>query len=114
MHRNEKRVVAKMAKGVAFLCIKGSCLEHMHKGKVPESKTGDFGDVRIIDAIGIEHRWDEIARMTQDEHDMLIRNIVDVVSEFLLNVEKDGYMERLEHACEQFLGLKGPDLPKKH
>ena len=48
----EKRIAAKLAKAMAILCVRTSRLEDLHAGTVPVTKTGDWSDVLVLDAIG--------------------------------------------------------------
>jgi len=55
--RDEQRIADKIAKIMAMLCVRNTLVEDLHAGRVPVSRTGDFSDVRVIDADGNEIPW---------------------------------------------------------
>lgn len=50
----EKRIAAMVAKTLAMMCVRNPGLETLHAGVVPVTHTGDYSDVRAIDADGRE------------------------------------------------------------
>jgi hypothetical protein len=47
---DEKRIVAKLAKTMAMLCVRNTHLETIHAGKTPVTKIGDWSGVTVVDA----------------------------------------------------------------
>ncbi|MBF0341541.1 MAG: hypothetical protein HQL95_11360 [Magnetococcales bacterium] len=65
--RDEHRIAAKIAEMMAMLCVRNTQLEALHAGRVPVSRTGDFSDLRVIDADGNEIPWPEVSHLDDDE-----------------------------------------------
>lgn len=61
----------------------GGYLEKLHAGKTPITKTGDYSDVKVIDAAGQEIPWTEVSRIDQAEMKDLITGIVNRIHTFL-------------------------------
>ena len=49
----------------------------------PLTKTGDYSDVKVIDAEGREIPWNQVSRINQDKRRTLITGIVDRIHTFL-------------------------------
>jgi len=62
---DEKRIAAKMAKTLAMMCVRNTGLETLHAGVVPVTHTGDYSDVRVIDADGREIAWNDVSHLTK-------------------------------------------------
>lgn len=50
----DKKHCAELAKTLTAMCVRNAEIEHIHAGKAPITKTGDYSDVKIIDAEGNE------------------------------------------------------------
>ncbi|MBF0214598.1 MAG: hypothetical protein HQM00_13720 [Magnetococcales bacterium] len=73
---SEQRMAAKVAKTMANLCFRNTRLEGLHDGRSPVSRTGDFSDVRVIDADGNEIPWPEVSHLDDDKMKALMKQIV--------------------------------------
>jgi hypothetical protein len=51
-HDDEKRIAAKLAKIMAILCVRNTQIETLHAGLTPNTRTGDYSDVFVLDADG--------------------------------------------------------------
>ncbi len=111
---DERNVARKMAKALALLCVGNSFMEYLHDGKRPFSKKGDYSDVIIRDANGDEVAWNKACHISDEERDKLIKDIVDGISDFLLNVETEEYSERLESAYEASQSWGSSSSKKRH
>lgn len=47
-----QETAAKVAKMLAFYCVRNSSLEDLHAGISPSSQTGDYTDVKVISPYG--------------------------------------------------------------
>jgi len=72
----------RLAKLIALRCFRNTYLEHLHAGKVPHTKTGDYTDVRIVDAER-EIPWNELSRLSDREMKTLMIEVVDRCYDFL-------------------------------
>lgn len=66
-----------LAKTLTMMCVRNSYLEDLHSGHCPITKTGDYSDVKVIDAEGREIPWSEVSRLNDDEMKTLMKGIVD-------------------------------------
>ena len=67
-------------------CFRNTQLEELHAGKVPESATGDYGDVKVVTPFG-EIPWKEISRISDPEMKALMIEVVNKVYTFLSHLE---------------------------
>ena len=63
---DEKRIAARMAKTLAMMCVRNTGLETLHAGIVPVTHTGDYSDVRVIDADWREIAWNDDLHLDND------------------------------------------------
>ena len=77
---DEKRIAAKMAKTLAMVCVRNTGLETLHAGVVPVTHTGDYSDVRVIDADGREIAWNDVSHLDNDQMRALMKEIVNRLS----------------------------------
>lgn len=71
------------AKLIAAACVRRGYLEKLHAGTTPISLTGDYSDVKVIDATGKEIPWDQVSGISQDEMKTLMVGVVDRLYTFL-------------------------------
>ena len=57
---------------MAAACVRRGYLEKLHDGFTPVTRTGDYSDVKVIDAEGREIPWNQVSRIDQDEMKTLI------------------------------------------
>lgn len=92
----EKRIAAKLAKAMAILCVRNSCLEDLHSGTVPLTKTGDWSDVTVLDADGNRIPWRDVSRIDDDEMRALMRDVVNRVYTFQLHAGNPAMQAEIE------------------
>ena len=97
MHNEaEKRIAAKLAKTMAMLCVRNTRLETIHAGKTPVTRTGDWGDVTVVDADGNRIPWTDVSHISDDEMRDLMRDIVNRLYTFHLCAEEPGLQAEIE------------------
>ncbi len=47
---HDKRVASRLAKTLTAMCVRHTGIEEIHARVEPVSKTGDYSDVKVIDA----------------------------------------------------------------
>ncbi|MBF0116639.1 MAG: hypothetical protein HQM04_16545 [Magnetococcales bacterium] len=94
--RNEQRITVQLAKMLAMLCVRNTRLEDLHAGRVPVSRTGDFSDVRVIDADGNEIPWLEVSHFDDDEMKALMKQIVNRLYTFHLKADDPDFQRFLD------------------
>jgi len=83
MTSSDGKSQSEFAKILTAACVRRGYLEKLHAGITPITKTGDYSDVKVIDAEGREIPWNQVSRIKQDEMKMLITGIVNRIHTFL-------------------------------
>ncbi|HEV2692912.1 MAG TPA: hypothetical protein VG347_08470 [Verrucomicrobiae bacterium] len=83
MPANQKKFEKEFAKIMAAACMRRGYLEKLHEGTSPVTRTGDYSDVRVIDAEGREIPWNQVSRINQDEMKKLMISVVNRIHTFL-------------------------------
>jgi hypothetical protein len=73
----------KFAKIMAAACVRRGYLEKLHAGITPVSRTGDYSDVKVVDAEGREIPWNQVSRIDQAEMKTLMTGVVNRIYTFL-------------------------------
>jgi hypothetical protein len=63
-------------------CVRNTFLETLHSGTVPDSATGDYGDVKVVTPFG-EIAWTQLSRISDAEMKQLMIEITNKVFTFL-------------------------------
>ena len=63
-----KKAQTEFAKIITAACVRRGYLEKLHCGTTPVTRTGDYSDVKVIDAEGREIPWNEVSRINQNEN----------------------------------------------
>ena len=93
---DEKRIAAKMAKTLAMMCVRNTGLETLHAGVVPVTQTGDYSDVRVIDADGREIAWNDVSHLDDDQMRALMKEIVNRVYTFYISIDDEEFRDRID------------------
>jgi hypothetical protein len=80
----DEKICAELAKTLTAMCVRNAEIENIHAGKPIVSKTGDYSDVKIIDAEGNEFTWPEVSRISDDEMKVLMKGIVNRLYTFMM------------------------------
>jgi hypothetical protein len=83
MHDQQlQETAAKVAKMLAFYCVRNSALEDLHAGVFPSSQTGDYRDVNVVSPYG-EIAWNRLSRISDAEMKPLMQEIVNRLYTFV-------------------------------
>ena len=93
---DEKRIAARMAKTLAMMCVRNTGLETLHAGVVPVTQTGDYSDVRVIDADGREIAWNDVSHLDDDQMRALMKEIVNRVYTFYISIDDEEFRDRID------------------
>lgn len=96
-----KKAQTEFAKLMTAACVRRGYLEELHAGVTPVTRSGDFSDVKVIDAEGREIPWNEVSRISQDEMKTLMIGVVNRVHTFLARTL---FSETEDKAFEKALG----------
>jgi hypothetical protein len=83
MRLSIKKSQTEFAKLMAAACVRRGYLEKLHEGVTPVTRSGDYSDVKVIDAEGREIPWNQVSRIDQDEMKTLMTGVVDRIHTFL-------------------------------
>lgn len=101
MTSSYKKAQTEFAKLMTAACVRRGYLEELHAGVTPVTRSGDFSDVKVIDAEGREIPWNEVSRISQDEMKALMTGVVNRVHTFLARTL---FSETEDKAFETALG----------
>ena len=99
-----QKMITESLKNTALMmtvsCVRNTIIEDYHAGIVPQSKTGDYSDVKVVTPFG-EIPWNELSRINDREMKKFNVDVVDRIYtylEFLLNPhitddEKEEFMK---------------------
>ena len=87
------QTAAKIAKMLAFHCVRNSYLEELHAGIFPSSKTGDYTDVKVVSPYG-DIAWNRLGRISDTEMQRLSKDIVNRLYTFLFHLLMSGEPDR--------------------
>ena len=110
-----KKEKSELAKIMAAACVRRGYLEKLHCGITPVTRTGDYSDVKVIDADGRVIPWDQISRINQDEMKTLMIGVVNRIYTFLARtlfsqVDDEEFCQALNKAAVPW--TKAWDEPK--
>ncbi len=110
-----KKSHPQFAKLMAAACVRRGYLEKLHSGTSPITRTGDYSDVKVIDAEGREIPWSEVSRINDDEMKTLMTGVVNRIHTFLARTlfsadEDKAFTQALDRAAAPW--VKAWDEPK--
>ncbi|MEM9360766.1 MAG: hypothetical protein AAGB04_31715 [Pseudomonadota bacterium] len=87
--------MAQFAKPLAVNSMRNTSLETIHAGRAPATKSGDYSDVRVIDADGTELPWNAVSRISDAEMKRLMRSVVDRLYTCLMRMNESEFVRPL-------------------
>jgi hypothetical protein len=106
----EVRIAARTAKTLALMCVRNTFLESIHSGRSPISKAGDFSDVKVIDAERRAIPWTEVSRISDDEMQRFMKQVVNRLYTWFIKTEDLGFHTRLRHWLQATEQWDAPEL----
>lgn len=95
MNAEFERLIERLNRSLAVLAVRNTFLESLHAGKVPQSETGDFSDVKVVSPTE-EIPWTEVSRLSDFEMKKLMKQVVDRLYTILLPLLAGENQEELE------------------
>ena len=80
----DKETCAELSKTLTAMCVRNAEIENIHAGERLVTKTGDYSDVKVIDAEGNEHPWPAVSHISDDEMQILMKGIVNRLYTFMM------------------------------
>ncbi len=110
-----KKSQGEFAKIMTAACVRRGYLEKLHAGIIPVTRTGDYSDVKVIDAEGREIPWTQVSRINQNEMKTLIIGAVNRIHTFLARTlfsatEDKAFEQALDRAAAPW--IKAWDEPQ--
>src|SRR5579864_2226487 len=104
MSMNPDKSQGEFAKLMATACVRRGYLEKLHQGITPVTRSGDYSDVKIIDADGREIPWNDVSRVSQAEMQTLMTGVVNRIHTFLARTlfsatEDQAFQQALDKAA---------------
>ena len=91
-NKPQQEYSARLAKALAVLCVRHTCLEDLHAGEAVVSKAGDYSDVKVVTP-DREIPWTEVSRISQPEMKKLMRQVVNKLYTVLMSLEDEEAMD---------------------
>jgi len=88
---------AELAKTLMTMCVRNAEIENIHAGKSPVTKTGDYSDVKVIDADGNEYSWDEMSHISDDEMKILMTGAVNRLYTFFMQGDDPRFDKHMDY-----------------
>ncbi len=91
----EFEITATLTKTMALLCVRNTKLEDIHAGITPQTRTGDYSDVFVIDGDGRKIPWPRVSHFDDDAMRDLMRQVVDRLYTFDMLLDVPGFLESI-------------------
>ena len=95
--QENKTIAIRLSKTLAAMCVRHTEIENIHAGKSPVTKTGDYSDIKVIDAEGHEIPWNEVSRISDDEMKTLMKRIVNRLYTFFIQEEDPRFQKQVNY-----------------
>lgn len=93
---DEERIAANLSKIMVMICIRNTRLEDLHAGLQPETLTGDYSDVNVVDGTGRTIPWREVSHLDDQQMADLMREIVDRLFTFHMRRDDPSFRDHLD------------------
>ena len=93
---------------MAVACVRNTVIENYHAGQFPQSKTGDYSDVKVVTPFG-EIPWNELSRISDTEmmaFNKEVSNLLYTYLQCLLNLHFDA---QIKEEFMKYVNLYFPD-----
>ena len=92
-----KKHSAEFAKTLTAMCVRNAEIENIHAGIAPITKTGDYSDVKVIDAEGNEYSWNEVSHITNGEMKTMMKGIVNRLYTFFMQGDDPRFDKNMDY-----------------
>lgn len=108
----DKETCAELAKTLTAMCVRNTDIENIHAGKSPKSKTGDYTDVRIIDAEGNIFTWAEASHISDPEIKKLMKTAVNRLYTFFMQGDDERFNKNMQYHRQFTQKWDEPEIDK--
>lgn len=85
--KSSKKIAARFAKAITLHCFRNGPIEGLHTGIFPDTKSGDYSDVKVVSPYG-EIPWNQVARISQAEMKLIMQEAVNRAYTLLLAMQQ--------------------------
>ncbi|HVX09886.1 MAG TPA: hypothetical protein VHC22_01675 [Pirellulales bacterium] len=89
-----------LAKCLALLCVRNTCIEDIHAGIEPASPAGDFSDVKVVTPRG-EIPWSQVSRISNDEMRRFMKEVVNKLYTMLTRLDDPAFVEQMDQYAQR-------------
>lgn len=93
----DEKTCAELAKTLIAMCVRNDEIENIHAGKPIATKTGDYSDVKVIDADGNEFAWPDVSHISDDEMKVLMKGIVNRLYTFMMQGDDPRFDKNMDY-----------------
>lgn len=93
----DEKTCAELAKTLTAMCVRNAEIENIHAGKPIATKTGDYSDVKVIDAEGNEFAWPDVSHISDDEMKVLMKGIVNRLYTFMMQGDDPRFDKNMDY-----------------
>ena len=93
----DEKTCAELAKTLTAMCVRNAEIENIHAGKPIATKTGDYSDVKVIDADGNEFAWPDVSHISDDEMKVLMKGIVNRLYTFMMQGDDPRFDKNMDY-----------------
>lgn len=105
-----KKDSAEISKTLTAMCLRNTELEHIHAGEALHTITGDYSDVKVIDALGNEFSWADASHISDAEMKTLVKGVVDRLYTFFMQCDDPRFDKNMDYHKRFTREWDEPDL----
>ena len=106
----DEKTCAELAKTLTAICVRNAEIENIHFGKPLVTKTGDYSDVKVIDAAGNEFAWPEASHISDEEMKVLMKGIVNRLYTFMTQGDNPRFDKNMDYHKRLTRTLDEPEI----
>jgi len=98
----------KEALKMAVSCVRNTVIENFHAGEFPQSKTGDYSDVKVVTPFG-EILWNDLSRISDTEMMSFNKEVSNLLYTYLQSLLNPHFDKQLKNQFMKYASLYFPD-----
>ena len=93
----DKKTCARFAKTLTAMCVRNAEIENIHAGARMITKTGDYSDIKVIDAEGNEFSWHDVSHISDPEMKTLMKGVVNRLYTFFMQSDDPRFDKNMDY-----------------
>jgi hypothetical protein len=98
----------KEALKMAVTCVRNTVIENYHAGAFPQSKTGDYTDVKVVTPFG-EIPWNELSRISDSEMKAFNKEVSNLIYTYLQSLLNPHFDKQIKEEFMKYANVFYPD-----